>query len=109
MPTQRTKTRLYTPASGVAIGSSAGSRNRGPRPLGAPDRGHDLFSLQDAKNQDSEKKPKSAQRRPCLLTAFIFLFPNTLTDSSDEELCNKLWLRSLATNRPIQMTSPMSR
>ena len=24
--------------SGVAIGGSAGSRNRGPRPLGAPDR-----------------------------------------------------------------------
>ena len=24
-------------------GGSAGSRNRGPRPLGAPDRGHNLF------------------------------------------------------------------
>src|SRR6218665_3921260 len=56
--------------SGVAIGGSAGSTNRGPRPLGAPDRGHNLFSLQDAKNQDSEKKLKSAhwlsQRRPVL-------------------------------------------
>ena len=26
----------------------------------------------------------------CLLTAFIFLFPNTLTYSSDEELCNRV-------------------
>ena len=28
----------FVPVSGVAIGGSAGSRNRGPRPLGAPDR-----------------------------------------------------------------------
>src|SRR6218665_2717405 len=41
--------------SGVAIGGSAGSRNRGPRALGAPDRGHNLFYLQDVKNQDSEE------------------------------------------------------
>src|SRR6218665_1986541 len=81
----------------------------GPPTVRGPDRGHNLFSLQDAKNQDSEKKQKSAQRRPCLLTAFIFLFPKTLTDSSDEELCNKLWLRSLATSRPIQRRSPISR
>src|SRR6218665_1006522 len=54
--------------SGVAIGGSAGSRNRGPRRLGAPDRGHNLFYLQDSEGT------------PCLLTAFIFLFPKTLTD-----------------------------
>ena len=31
--------------SGVAIWGSAGSRNRGPRPLGAPDHGNNLFYL----------------------------------------------------------------
>src|SRR6218665_2301431 len=45
--------------SGVEIGGSAGSRNRGPRPLGAPDCGHNLFYLQDAKIR-IQKKPKSA-------------------------------------------------
>ena len=59
---------------------------------GAPDRGHNLFYLQDAKNQDSEETEipliDFLKDAPCLLTAFIFLFPKTLTDSSDEELCN---------------------
>ena len=74
--------------SGVAIGGSAGSRNRGPRPLGAPDHGHNLFYLQDA------RKPGFRKNRNQLigflkdapsdyLVHSYFLFPKILTDSSD--------------------------
>jgi len=48
--------------------------------------------LQDAKNPNSEETEirslAFSKMPPCLLTAFIFLFPKTLTDSSDEEICN---------------------
>src|SRR6218665_57445 len=75
-------------SSGVAIGGSAGSRNRGPRPLGAPDRGHNLFYLQEAKSQDLE------ETEICLLAfskterAYCIQFSKTLTDSFDEDLRN---------------------
>src|SRR6218665_1059722 len=60
----------------------------GPRPLGAPARGHNLFYLQDATNQDLE------ETEICLLAfskterAYCIQFSKTLTDSFDEELCN---------------------
>jgi len=80
-------------SSCVAIGGSVGSRNRGPRPLGAPNRGHNLFYLQDAKTGFRRNRNPRAWligffKEPCLLTVFRFLFPKTLTDSSDEELSN---------------------
>src|SRR6218665_245049 len=66
---------VYRPiASGVAIGGSAGSRNRGPRPLGAPDRGHNLFYLEDAENQDSEETEIRS-----LAFSKTFLFCNILS------------------------------
>src|SRR6218665_2963577 len=96
-------------SSGVAIGGSAGSRNRGPRPLGAPDRGNNLFYLQEAKSQDLEETEICLLAFSKMERAYCIQFSKTLTDSSDEELCNKLWLRSLATSRSIQMRSLMSR
>src|SRR6218665_279589 len=41
----------------------------GPRPLGAPDRGHSLFYLEDAKNQDSEE---TEIRSFAFSTSFLF-------------------------------------
>jgi|SRR6218665_1164232 len=46
---------LFSAPLSNAISGVAGSRNRDPRPLGAPDRGHNLFFWEDAKNQDSEE------------------------------------------------------
>jgi len=48
--------------------------------------------LQSAKNKDSEETEirslAFSKTPPCLLTAFISLFPKILTDSSDEEISN---------------------
>ena len=69
MAIDRHTPRCTCTCSGVTIGGSAGSRNRSPRPLGAPDRGHSLFYLQDAKNQDSEE---TEIRSFAFSTSFLF-------------------------------------
>jgi len=77
----------------VAIGGSAGSRNRGSRPLGAPDRGHNLFYLQDSRKPGFRRNRnpligflKDAPSAHLYIVHSYFLFPKTLSDSSDEEI-----------------------
>src|SRR6218665_1858633 len=64
----------------------------GPRPLGAPTGVIIYFICKTLKKIRTQKKPKSAHWLSHLLLAYLlhsyFLFPKTLTDSSDEEHCN---------------------
>src|SRR6218665_408042 len=94
--------------SGVAIGGSAGSRNRGPRPLGPPTVVI-IYFIYKTQNIRIQKKSKSARwlfkDAQCLLVAFIFLFNKIVAHSSDEKSF-VIWLRPLSTSRPIQITSP---
>src|SRR6218665_1274920 len=61
--------------SGVVIRGSAGSRNRGPRPLGAPTVVIIYFICKTQNNQDSEEteiRSLAFSKSLGLLTAFIF-------------------------------------
>ena len=95
------------PVSGVAIGGSAGSRNRAPTVTG-PDRGHNnIYSNYKTQNTGFRRNRNPRElltgsfKDPCLLLSdFCFL------KHSQTHPTKRLWFQPLSTS--MQTTSPMT-